>query len=355
MKFLFLIILFGLNTNIFAQDLDNTEWIQIKILAKDGNEININRNTLSLKLYFKGDSLFRSTDEQYAYRDRYEIVNNVLSVGKSSKFKIDSISNEILEISDIPNTHSSNKNINTHILLNSDYIFNFLRKENLLYITKDSILQTDSYISPTFDGDFTKFFMSRFDFNVQNEELFCSFIILSDGGISDIQIKSNQKSAAKELNRIKDIISFTKDHWIMPPVPNGYRFNLNFAANISKSVNISGSYKGSEYNFTFHADSLNPKDMNVLSSFDVAKQNDNFNSGIRLMQKEKYEKAIEKFKKCLEINPLDTDVLYDIAYCYQKTGNIELACEDWKKLKESGEKDGEKLYNENCKTQNAPK
>ena len=105
---------------------------------------------------------------------------------------------------------------------------------------------------------------------------------------------------------------------------------------------------GSEYDFTFHADSLNPLDMSILSPSDVAKENNNFDYGVRLMQKEKYEKAIEQFKKCLKINPSDIDVLYNIANCYQKAGNIELACEAWKKLKSMGQKDGENLYNQNC-------
>ncbi|HEY5405874.1 MAG TPA: tetratricopeptide repeat protein [Ginsengibacter sp.] len=347
MKLLTALILLFACVKSHSQNLDNTEWIQIKTLDKDGNEINLNRNE-PLKFYFKSDSLFRSTNEQYSYRESYEIHNHILSIGNSTKFKIDSSSDEILVISDISNIYSSKGKISTRILFNADYIFDFLRKSNLLNTTTDSIIQSDNYISPTFDGDFNNFFMSKFDFNVQKEELFCSFEVLHDGNISNIQIKSNQKLSSKESDRIKKIIASTKDYWIIPPVPNGYRFNLNFAANISRSVNISGSYTGSEYIFTFHADSLNYGDISVLSPSDVAKENDNFDYGVRLMQKEKYEKAIEQFKKCLKTNPSDIDVLYNIAHCYQKKGNIELACEAWKKLKKMGQKDGENLYNQNC-------
>ena len=348
MKLLATLILLFVYVKSNSQNLDNTEWIQIKALDKDGNEIKVNRNGLSLKFYFKDDSLLRSIDEQYSYRESYEINNNILSIGNSTKFKIDSSSDEILVLSDISNVYSSNSKITTRILLNADYIFDFLRRSDLLYITTDSIIQSDNYLSPTFDGDFNKFFMSKIDFKVQKEALFCSFEILHDGNISNVQIKSNQKSSPKELDRIKNIISSTKDYWIIPPVPNGYRFNMNFAANISTSTNISGTYTGSEYIFKFHADSLNPVDMSTLTPLDAAKENDNFDYGVRLMQREKYEKAIEQFKKCLKINPLDIDALYNIAHCYQKTGNIELACEAWKELKNMGQKDGENLYNQNC-------
>lgn len=340
MKLLATLILLLAFVKLYSQNFDNTEWIQIKVLDKYGNEMTANRSD-PLKFYFKGDSLFRSTNEQYSYREPYKINNNILLIGNSTKFKIDSSSDEMLVISDI-------SKINTRILLNTDYIFDFLRRSNLLHVTSDSIIQADNFISPTFDGDFDKFFMSKFDFNVQKEELFCRFVVLHDGSISNIQVSSEQKFSGKDLDRIKNIIASTKDYWIIPPVPNGYRFNLNFAANISRSVNISGSYMGSEYNFTFHADSLNPVDMSILSPSDVTKENDNFDYGVRLMQRKKYEKAIEQFKKCLKINPSDIDVLYNIANCYQKAGNIELACEEWKNLKNMGQKDGENLYNQHC-------
>jgi len=103
MKLLTTLILLLAFTKAHSQNLDNTEWVQIKALDKNGNEINVSRNE-SLKFYFKGDSLFRSTNEQYSYRASYELNNNILSVGNSTKFKIDSSNDEILVISDIP-TH----------------------------------------------------------------------------------------------------------------------------------------------------------------------------------------------------------------------------------------------------------
>jgi hypothetical protein len=54
-----------------------------KAWDKDGNKINVNRNE-PLKFYFKGDSLFRSTNEQYSYRESYKIRNNILSIGKKT-------------------------------------------------------------------------------------------------------------------------------------------------------------------------------------------------------------------------------------------------------------------------------
>ena len=174
MKLLATLILLLACIKLHSQNLDNTEWIQIKALDKNGNEINVSQNE-SLKFYFKGDSLFRSANEQYSYRESYKINNNILSIGNSTKFKIDSSNDEMIVISDMSNIYSSNNKISIRILLNADCMFDFLRRSNLLNTTNDSIIQADNHISPTFNGDFNNFFMSKFDFKVQKEELFCSF------------------------------------------------------------------------------------------------------------------------------------------------------------------------------------
>ncbi|HVZ98190.1 MAG TPA: tetratricopeptide repeat protein [Chitinophagaceae bacterium] len=335
----------------FSQNLDNTEWVQIKMFGKDGSEIPSNQNQTSLKFLFKGDSILRSNNEQYSHRETYVINNNILTIENSTKFKIDSLSDEIMIITDIPNIQNNQEKQNTRLLLNTDYIFDYLRRSKQLNTTADSIIQSDIFLSPTFDGNFNNFFMSRFNFNVQNEELFCSFEILPGDDISNVKIKSNQSASGTELGLIKRIITATQSRWIIPPVPYGYRFNVNFAANISNNANFKGVNIGSQYSFLFHADSLNPRQMNILSLNDVAKEDDTFDYGVRLMKKEKYDKAIGQFQKCLKINPRDTDALYNLAFCYQKTGNTESACELWKELKDMGQRDGERLYNENCAEQ----
>ncbi len=57
----------------------------------------------------------------------------------------------------------------------------------------------------------------------------------------------------------------------------------------------------------------------------------------------------KQFIKCIEIDSLYLDAYYNLAFCYENLGNKNLACETWKKLKNMGQKQGEYLYEENCK------
>ena len=74
-----------------------------------------------------------------------------------------------------------------------------------------------------------------------------------------------------------------------------------------------------------------------------------FNQGCVYVKKAKYDKAINEFLKCVESDPIYLDAYYNLAFCYQQIGKKNLACEIWNKLKNIGQKQGEYLFEENCR------
>ena len=56
-----------------------------------------------------------------------------------------------------------------------------------------------------------------------------------------------------------------------------------------------------------------------------------YDEAVDLYADDKYDQAIETYKKALEINPKFTDAVHGIAMCYQAKGDLDMAIEVTKK------------------------
>ena len=338
-------ILLCISSHSKAQNLNNTEWIQINVTNRGERTIADNS---TLKFLFKGDSLLRSDEEQYSFRQTYQISNKVLLIGNSTKFKIDSLSDVMLVITDIPEIRKDNKALKTRTFIKADYIYDYAKQTDQLVINPGGIVQSNQYFTPTYDGDFQKMFISKFDLRETEKTILCGFLILPDESISNIKVTSDKPLSQEVIDKIKGIVVGTKGSWILPPAPDSLQYQMNLQINISSFFGRQG------YSFDFHPIINNGKPNAVLTSQQQSIENEDFDRGVMTMKRKNYEKAIILFQKCLAINPGDTDVYYNLAYCYQQKGNLELACETWKKLKDMGQKDAEKLYDKNCISSKGP-
>jgi len=73
-----------------------------------------------------------------------------------------------------------------------------------------------------------------------------------------------------------------------------------------------------------------------------------FSKGLANYQNKKYELAIKNFTKNYELDSSQIDALYNRALIFYTMGQKDKACDDWAKLKELGQKKGEKHYQEFC-------
>jgi len=92
-----------------------------------------------------------------------------------------------------------------------------------------------------------------------------------------------------------------------------------------------------------------PRPVKVSSPNDLKLAAENFNKGTQFLINGNYEKAIANFSATLKIDSLYIDAYYNRATAFYKLGNKAAACVDWKTLTQLEQKEGEKLYIENCK------
>jgi len=328
-----------------AQNLKNTEWIKIKAQRKDGSRIvdRTNRGIGCLHYLFTADTVHMSSDIQYAAQQNYFFDDDsTISFGNLVNYHIDSLNDVFLGITEIPKAPLSDDKINSYVFINADYIYDYLVKTNQLTLTPDSVIEYNDYFFPAYERTLNALFLTKFDYPQEDKSLKGSLIISGNGVVRTVSITSLKNFSDKQIKEVANILNSTSGLWIMPPSTKPFQFRLNFFLEVTHFGNVEGT------RFSFATKDTLSK-LKALTNVEKDELAVHFNSGRRLFKNGKFDKAIAQFLTCIKIDETDLDAYYDLAYSYQKAGNIELACETWKKLKEMGQNVGNILYNANCK------
>lgn len=78
--------------------------------------------------------------------------------------------------------------------------------------------------------------------------------------------------------------------------------------------------------------SINPAErVLALRSFGIeaSSPKDFYNLGVHAIQQDNWTEAIVNFKQAIEADPSQTDAIYNLALCYEKTGHIPQAKQTW--------------------------
>lgn len=214
MKIIIAVFSFLIYSSIQGQGLKNSEWIEIKVERKDGSKI-INRrqsDSESIKFYFRKDSVLTSTNGRYLVQQKYSVKNNILKVGDYLTYKIDTLNDVILNISQVSQRDLPDDKLNRFLFINSDYIFDYLKQTHQLTMISDSVVQCSNQFSPTYLGDIDALFASQFNTITENKTLTGSFIISADGNIKSVQIDVNSTFSKKEIEKVINSIDSTSGY-----------------------------------------------------------------------------------------------------------------------------------------------
>jgi hypothetical protein len=104
MKIRIIILSFLSSIHSNGQKLANTEWIKIAAASRDGSKIidYTKPENSPTKYFFDQESVSIAVNEQYSTHQKYSVKDSVLLIGDYLKYKIDSISDPVIIISDIP-------------------------------------------------------------------------------------------------------------------------------------------------------------------------------------------------------------------------------------------------------------
>jgi len=337
-----IIVFILINSSLFGQNLNNTEWIKINAERKDGSRIidRLGTEERATKYYFKESTVLTSISEQYSLEQKYSITNNVLSIGDFITFKIDSISDIFLVITEMSNKGLPDDKINSFVFIKSDYLFDYLKQTQQLHIIGDSLIECDKLFSPVYKEDIANIFKSQLGYTKMNEQVSGYFIMTADGNIKNVQIETTNKLPKTEIEKTTNAIYSTSGSWILPPTPKPFLFKIDFTLNFN--------YTETFFAITFNFHKKEQIKYKVLTQQEVKEADNYFNDGRKFIKNSKFEKAVTEFEKCTSIDSLYLDAWYNLAFCYEEVGNKTLQCETLKKLKEMGQKEAEKLFFKTC-------
>ena len=347
MKIQAILFLALIYSGIYGQELKNTTWIKVKAQRKDGSRIidRLRSDKESVSYQFSGDSATRSINERPPLTLKYSLDKGILSIGNFDRFKIDSLNEVFLGITEIPKENLPEDKFNSFVFVSLDHLFDYLNRAGQLMIIGDSLIQCNKQFSPVFKGNLESWFVPQFKNATGKRSLEGSFVLSREGNVQRVQIKPSSAFSEEEIEKIRTVIDSTSGSWRMPATFRPFQFKIDFFISINRySFNNYPSFLG--INVFFHEKEGHL--VKTLTLQEIAEVNNCFNNGVRLFNRGKFDKAVNEFLKCTEIDPKYTDAYYNIAASYLKSGDTVQACEFWNKLQEMGQKRGEQLYKDNC-------
>jgi hypothetical protein len=239
LKIIAAVILFFNCAASTGQGLKNTEWTRVVAENNiDGNlVVNQQQTQNPVKYFFLEDSVLISVKESYSTRAFYSVNNGILSIGNFVKFKIDSLSEQLLIVSDIPKPGIPASRLGIYTFMNTEFIFDYLRQTNQLTVFSDSVIMATELFCPVYNGDLNNIFSDQVD-ELAYKSYRGSFTIAKNGSVKDIQIEKGKKD---DIIKISNRLLYTTGFWTIPPTPKPYDFKIDFELLILNEGNFSGA------------------------------------------------------------------------------------------------------------------
>jgi len=170
-----------------------------------------------------------------------------------------------------------------------------------------------------------------------------SFYLYLEGKLFDIEISKNEKVNNKLKTEFIEALESTVGDWKTPSIPSVSSYKTDFSVRFLQKgpmkniiVNL-----GSTEAPCFDCGGLTLDELDIIDS--------SFKKGNALLSTEKFDKAILQYNKCIKLDSTFFDAFYNRAYSYIQLNQLNNACEDWKFLLQQGQKEGERMFLENCK------
>jgi hypothetical protein len=235
MRVIFILIFIVSVLKLNGQQLKNTEWVRLLIEKDVGGKMITNQmlGQESVKYLFKENTVLISSNDKYSFEMQYSLDDQTLAIGNFLKYKVDSLTDEILLVHEFPKRDVADSKSSTYTFLNTNYLFDYLKQTQQLPVVNDSVIVANNLLSPAYEGNIDSLFSSGLS-DIKSDIIFNgTFTISKDGGIVDVQIPINKKASKKDAEKIAAILKSSGGNWIIPPTPKTFYYRINFSLSIS--------------------------------------------------------------------------------------------------------------------------
>ena len=341
---LFLLInYFSLYSQVKLNDLLGT-WVNTKTEMKDGSKLIPYFENYHGYLEFSFKSGYYTNTIYPSQKSRittysYQLKNDQLIVSDNFKFEIEKVSRDSLllveNINDLPDDK-----LKRFLLIRKSV----LKDSVVSKLNKGNTFVASPYLTPKFNGSLSKYLNDAYKKRQENIQVNGILSI----GINSKSVELNSVSSSNYDSKIDKLIrkrlknSFKK--WDLSDFKKFDYVDIEFIVLVEKTK----TYRGTKVKlFTQSPDRLKEdygKPMQVMNE-----SSNFFNKGLRAFDRNDFSSAINFFSQSYDIDHTFIDALYNRATSYYSNNQLNMACIDWKRLKELGQKNGERYYLENCK------
>ncbi|UHO38885.1 hypothetical protein H5J24_01485 [Chryseobacterium capnotolerans] len=351
---LFLIISSIAKSQINIQELPN-EWIKTKMRMLDGSK-DVSEPFLESKYHrwkFNGQKLCTSSNPITRINENcveYKTEKNFIKTSDESGYEILKLTQDSLILIQRINNIVEKDKVRKYWFVKSSIIRNKL----LDTFKKDSVIIAIESFSPVFNGnlsaDISKEFRSKNRFPAFN--LIGNIVFFPKKEKLEFEIANTRETQVienqKNIDFIKETFGKAYKNWNL----NDFKiFDKVYLPFIIKCNNeqFGNGLRVTGCSIYYHMNTVD--DINKTYSIslqDLELSNENFLKGLKAIQNNKYDKAIQYFNKSYEIDHRKIDALYNIAniYSFQKDNINE--CKYLQKLKDLEQTEGINNYNLKC-------
>lgn len=310
----------------------------------DHNNFKISRTSIS---FVQAEYL---QDKNYNGNEiNYKLIGNQLVTSPESSYIIEKLTEDSLTLS--TNTKFVEpKDLVKYYLVRADKA---IKAEKLKNIDKDTLFATNIY------GPFpTKSFWERHikDLTNSNAKIekkplknykFKGLLYFNIANKNlEVKVKSSNPNDSLEIKKQINILKKSFKNWEFNDF-NKYKIIVipfNFISYYEISTEVE-SY-GEVYQFYSNKDAT--KNGSGLTISEIESSSKYYAQGVKAYSENNYEQAVFFFEKCFKINTRNLDAYYNFASIQFLYLNKEKACKTWQFLKDEGQMEAKKAYDEKC-------
>lgn len=331
----------------YSQSLIKSGWIKFKAERKDSSRIvdRLGTEASELKYTFTTAAEVVVTSAYDVNRTNWSLKKEILSIGPLQEYVIEQLNDSFLVIVENFINNPGNDKINRFYFINEKYYQGFLLSHGLIQFLNDTTILCNRYFYPHFAvGNTDTYLMDNINSRFNNAYLIGEIIVAPDKAISEIKIDSSGNANDMQIAQIIKVLKGTGNKWILPSSVKPMFYKLNFSLGLMNNGKIKSffiKYNTQEKPCFENCDPVSPNDLRNAHQY--------YEEGLKYLMTGNENDAISKFTQCITHDPLYLDAYYNRAYSFYKLKMYNKACLDWEYLKDLGQKEGCKLYLQNCK------
>ncbi|MBC3847609.1 hypothetical protein H8K90_14525 [Winogradskyella echinorum] len=340
-----LVILITLKS--YSQEINinelNGDWVKFKIEMKDSSSLidRFYKDSSYVNFLIKKNQLCTNNNPLFKKENsciNFSLNDNYIKTSEFAGYFIEKIKNDTLIITE---------NIDN---LEDDKIkrFYFIREQNKFEEFKNQQNgSTDQvakpYYTPTLKSSLTLQLNNAFKEKHSNFKAKGTIIIDIKNKKIESSIYTSDTNDSTKIKRVISVLNESFSLWNLERFKDLETIKLPFVFRDEKTKTFRGITIVFFTNSYKKLDEIYGDDI-----YDIRDAKKFFNKGLKAYQKNDFEKAINFFTKSYNLDSVNIDALYNIAAIYYETGSLELACVNWKKLSELGQKRGISLLENHC-------